>query len=233
MYPKKIAILQSNYIPWKGYFDLIANVDEFVLYDDVQYTKNDWRNRNIIISSEGPRWLTIPVGIDLKRKINEVKISDSWNLNHWKIISDNYKSAPHFLEIALWLKPLYLDRKYENLSELNRAFIEAICKYLNITTKISNSWDYKARGARSERLVNICLETKSTQYISGPSAQNYIDKDLFLKNQIELKWFSYDNYPTYSQIQSKKFIHEVSIIDLLFNCGNTSLSYLMNVKNFK
>lgn len=226
---KKIAILQSNYIPWKGYFDLIASVDEFIIYDDVQFTKNDWRNRNIINTSNGPVWLTVPVGKDIKRTIREVKIDSTWNKKHWNLIYQNYKNAPYFEDIALWLKAIYLENEYQTLSQLNRVLIESICNFLNITTKITNSWDYKSKGLRTERLVNICLESNAKEYISGPSAKSYINQQLFVENNIKLTWFNYDNYPIYHQMQ-EKFIHQVSIIDLLFNCGKSSYLYLKHIK---
>lgn len=140
---KKVAILQSNYIPWKGYFDMIATVDQFVLYDDVQFTKNDWRNRNQIMTPNGLHWLSVPVGQHTNRRIRDVLINDnSWQLKHWKALSLNYSRSPYFDEVALWLEPLYTKEHYRNLSILNRTLIEACCRYLNIFTHISNSWDY-------------------------------------------------------------------------------------------
>lgn len=97
---KKIAILQSNYVPWKGYFDLIAAVDEFILYDDMQFTKNDWRNRNQIKTPQGVQWLTVPVGKDIHRRIRDVQLVDGWQIKHWKTLESNYRRAAHFDAIA-------------------------------------------------------------------------------------------------------------------------------------
>ncbi|CAM5188627.1 putative protein [Castellaniella defragrans] len=129
---KKVAILQSNYIPWKGYFDLIAHVDEFILYDDVQFTKNDWRNRNRIKTPQGVQWLSIPVGQNINRRIRDVAIDARWQPVHWKTLAQNYRRAPHFTEIAEILEPLYSESAYQSLSQVNRRFIEAICGYLSI-----------------------------------------------------------------------------------------------------
>jgi len=113
---KKVAIVQSNYIPWKGYFDLIASVDEFILYDDVQFTKNDWRNRNRIKTPRGVEWLSIPVGKDINRRIRDVKINDlSWQKKHWMTLSGNYKRSAKFKEVAEFLEPLYLQKKFSYL----------------------------------------------------------------------------------------------------------------------
>jgi hypothetical protein len=138
---KRIAIIQSNYIPWKGYFDLIAGVDELIIYDDVQYTRRDWRNRNTIKTVQGLQWLTVPVKSkgNYLQKISEVIIDGkSWKESHWKSLSHNYKRAPYFKEVSVWLEPLYLDISHVYLSKLNRNFIDKICLYLEITTTIKS-----------------------------------------------------------------------------------------------
>lgn len=228
MHAKKLAILQSNYIPWKGYFDIIAAVDEFIIYDDVQFTKNDWRNRNKIKTASGFDWISIPVGKNIKRKICEVIIpNNGWQSRHWKALELSYSNAPHFLEITEFLKPLYLDNQYETLTELNVSFINAICNFLNIKTKISHSWEYGGAGGRSERLIDICLKAGATEYISGPSAKNYLDETFFLKNNINISWFDYCDYPVYPQLWGN-YQNEVTILDLLFNCGRDSYKYMKN-----
>jgi WbqC-like protein family len=223
---KKIAILQSNYIPWKGYFDVIAAVDEFILYDDMQFTKNDWRNRNQIKTQSGVQWLSVPVGQNIKRRIRDVQIPDSgWQTKHWKTIHANYAKSAFFDEIATWLEPIYLKEKHGNLSELNRRLIEAICGYLQITTKIKNSWDYELGEGKSERLVNLCRQAGANAYLSGPAAKAYINEQIFAEAAIKLEWFSYDAYPIYPQLWGD-FVHGVSIVDLLFNCGKTSPQFM-------
>lgn len=215
---KKVAILQSNYIPWKGYFDLIAAVDEFILYDDMQFTKNDWRNRNKIKTPDGVKWLTVPVGQDIRRRIRDVELRGQWQEKHWKSLKANYGRATHFTAIATWLEPLYLSSSYSHLSQLNRVLIEAICNYLEIHTTISNSWDYELKEGRTERLVHLCIGAGGTEYLSGPAARDYIEAQAFDGAGIKLSWFDYSNYPEYPQLWGQ-FVHEVSILDLLFNCG--------------
>lgn len=225
---KKIAILQSNYIPWKGYFDLIAAVDEFVIYDDMQFTRRDWRNRNQIKTSNGLQWLTVPVLVKGKyhQTIRETGIDGvEWTLSHWKSLVHNYRRAPYFEDIANLLKPLYSERKFKHLSELNRCFIEEINKYLGIKTKISNSWDYTLIEGKTERLFNICVQSCATEYISGPAAKGYIDEQIFSEGGIKLTWFDYDGYPEYPQLWGE-FNHGVTILDLLFNCGKESSSFM-------
>lgn len=228
---KKIAILQSNYIPWKGYFDLIAAVDEFILYDDMQFTRRDWRNRNQIKTPQGVQWLTVPVLVKGKyhQKIRETEINGSdWAIEHWKALSHNYRRAPYFTEIATWLEPLYLGKSYSHLSNLNRQFIEAICQYLGIRTVIKNSWDYSLVDGRTERLANLCLQARGTEYISGPAAKTYVDEKVFAEMGIKLTWFDYTGYPEYPQLWSD-FTHYVTILDLLFSCGKDTPRYMRYV----
>lgn len=219
---KSIAILQSNYIPWKGYFDLIASVDEFVLYDDMQFTKNDWRNRNKIKTPSGLQWISVPVGKNISRRIRDVAIVDhAWQAMHWKTIVSNYSRARCYDVAAELLERHYLRERHDNLSALNRTMIAAILEFLGISTKLSNSWEYDLVGNRVEKLVNICLQAGATTYVSGPSAREYIDEGLFAKSGIAVKWFDYTGYPDYPQLWGP-FVHEVSIVDLLFNCGKDS-----------
>ena len=226
---KRVAIVQSNYIPWKGYFDLIASVDEFILYDDVQYTKNDWRNRNLIKTTNGTFWLSIPTGQNIDRRIRDVEVnSHKWKIKHWKCIVQNYKKASYFDEIESLFEHIYMENKLTNLSKINRLFIENICAYLDITTIISNSWDYNLTGNRSERLVNLCLQANCSEYVSGPAAKNYLTEAEFVSQGIKVVWFDYSGYPEYPQLWGA-FIHNVSILDLLFNCGKDSALYMRYV----
>jgi WbqC-like protein family len=223
---KKIAILQSNYIPWKGYFDLIAAVDEFIIYDEMQFTKNDWRNRNKIKTPKGLEWLSIPVGADISRRIRDVTLLENgWQNKHLKTLETNYKRALHYNEVMQWLLPIYLNKEIKLLTEFNRLLIDAICQQLMIKTKITYSWDYYLSEGRTDRLVNFCEQTKSTIYISGPGARGYLDENLFKEKEIQVEWFDYSEYQPYTQLWGD-FEHGVSILDLLFNCGVDSINYM-------
>ena len=222
---KKIAILQSNYIPWKGYFDMIAAVDEFILYDDMQYTRRDWRNRNRIKTPQGLQWLTVPVQVKGKyhQKIRDTEIDGlEWAAIHWQTLEQNYRRTPYFDEIAAWLEPLYMSESCTHLSQLNRRFIEAVCDYLEINTIISNSWDYSLLDGKTERLANLCVQAGGTEYISGPAAKDYVEEQIFTDMGIKLTWFDYAGYPDYPQLWGE-FTHGVTILDLLFNCGKNSI----------
>jgi len=229
---KKIAIIQSNYIPWKGYFDMIAAVDEFIQFDEVQYTKGDWRNRNKIKTPQGVQWLTVPVVVKGKyfQKIIETEIDGNyWTSLHWKSIVHNYRRATYFSEIASWLEPIYHEESFNHISQLNYHFIKSICQYLAIDTKITSSTEYHLTDGKTERLAYLCTQAGGTEYISGPAAKNYIDEKVFKDRDIKLTWFDYAGYPSYSQLWGD-FVHEVTILDLLFNCGKKSSRYMRYVK---
>ncbi len=220
---KKIAILQSNYIPWKGYFDLIDSVDEFYIYDIAQYTKNDWRNRNQIKTENGIKWLTIPIKKkgSLQLKIKEVVIADDkWALKHLNIIEHVYKKSHYFDEVFPYIESLYEKASFlKHLSEINVLFITGICEIIDIKTAVFLVKDEQLLPSdRNEKLVSICLKAQASRYLSGPSAKEYLDTQLFEENGIEIEWMSYKNYTVYDQLYGD-FVHNVSILDVLFNVG--------------
>src|SRR2546421_1709387 len=177
MSSKRIAILQSNYIPWKGYFDMMNLVDEFILFDNMQYTRRDWRNRNIIKSPAGPKWLTIPVEVKGKysQEIKDIIISDrNWNRKHWKTIVHYYSQARHFSDYREIFEDLLLSTTEMRLSQINYRFIKAICSLLDIKTEITWSMDYQLTGEKTERLINLCKQAGATRYLTGPAARAYL-----------------------------------------------------------
>ena len=197
----KVAILQSNYIPWKGYFDIINSVDFFVVYDEVQYTKNDWRNRNMIKTAEGASWITIPTSQkNLSQKISETTVClKDWNKKHLKTIQYTYAKASCYKEFRDFFENLYLNVPSDNLSEINTYFLKNICEVLDIKTTFINSSDLDLIEGKTERLVDICQKLNATSYISGPAAKNYLDESLFHTSNIEVEWIDYSNYPVYPQ----------------------------------
>ena len=228
----KVAILQSNYIPWKGYFDLIAAVDVFVWYDEVQYTKQDWRNRNRIKTENGIKWISVPVTIKnlYEQSVFDTLIADSkFGPSHWSKLENAYRKAPYFLEISEWLKPIYLDQKYTHLVDINKKLITAICDYLKIDTEFKCSSEFNLVGDKTGKLVDLCKSIGATCYVSGPAAKSYLDKKLFADDGIEVSWFDYADYPEYPQLYGQ-FEHSVTVLDLLFNTGPESAKYMKLVK---
>jgi hypothetical protein len=226
---KKVAILQSCYIPWKGFFDLVRRVDEFILYDDAQFTKRDWRNRNRIKSANGPLWLTIPVAVKGKylQAIKDTHVSDlHWTERHWRSIQGSYARAPYYGMYKAILEELYLGCTSESLSEINFKFTARLCELLSIGTRLTWSMDYALADGRTERLVALCRQAGATEYLSGPAAREYIDPQLFEDAGIALTYMDYNGYPEYEQLYPP-FDHHVSVIDLLVHTGPEALAHML------
>lgn len=226
---KKVAILQSNYIPWKGYFDIIGSVDEFILYDDMQYTRRDWRNRNKIKTPQGLQWLTIPVVVKGKyyQKINETLVNGhDWIDDHWKGICMNYARAEYFSQYRDRIRSVYERcREEDYLSRINYMFLTEVCDILGLKTKITWSSDYHLVDGKTERLVGLVREAGGDYYLSGPAAKNYIVPELFEEAGIELAWMDYSGYPEYRQLHGE-FDHYVTILDLIFNEGENARRFM-------
>ena len=226
---KRIAIVQSSYIPWKGYFDLIRSTDEFILLDDVQFTRRDWRTRNRIKTQHGVAWLTVPVQSKghYHQSIESTLVADErWASRHWSTLRAAYGRAPFFKEYSATLAPLYECRPAgERVSEVNHAFITAICTLLGVTTPITWSSAYGACEGRNERLIDLCRMAGATDYLSGPSARGYLDEAAFASAGIRVQFADYSGYPEYPQ-PHPPFEHGVSMLDLLFCAGPDSLRFM-------
>ncbi len=216
----RAVVLQSNYLPWKGYFDLIGSADVFVYYDEVQYTKNDWRNRNRIYTKNGLQWLTIPVSRDsVKLKISEVRLPEvRWQEDHFKILHHGYRAARFFHQLEPLLHDFYRARTWTLLSELNRYCTGVIARLLGLTARFLDSKNFNLTGDRVERLVSLLRQIGATEYLSGPSARAYLNgsEPLFDQAGIRLLFKSYEGYPEYQQLRAP-FEHAVSIVDVLAN----------------
>jgi hypothetical protein len=219
---KRLAIVQSCYIPWKGYFDLIDRVDEFVLLDDAQFTRRDWRNRNRIKTPQGTQWLTLPVAVRGRylQRIDETVVSDpEWASRHWKTLHHAYATAPCFDDVRPEIEAAYERVAHEpRLSVVNRTLLEAVLPLLGIDTTLRWSTEYPGSGTRTDRLVEICVAAGAGVYVSGPSARAYLDEDAFGVHGIEVEWMHYDGYPEYPQVHPP-FEHAVTVLDLLFHTG--------------
>lgn len=229
-----MAILQSNYIPWKGYFDIIAAVDEFILLDNVQYTPRDWRNRNLVKTNAGLRWLTVPVRHGRQSRISEVTIATDqgdWTRKHIGTIQHAYAAAPQDGEVLPWLESLYrAAASIAHLSTLNRGLLTEICAFLGVKTPITWSTDYLSCDAldaldKNDRLIEICRRAGATTYLSGPAAKAYLDLPPWDGAGIGVEWMDYSDYPEYPQLHGP-FEHGVSIVDLLLMQGHEAGAWL-------
>ncbi len=233
MSENKVIITQSNYIPWKGYFDNIQQADIFVVYDDMQYTRRDWRNRNYIKTPQGLKWITIPVKVSGKyyQKINETVISDqNWVNDHLNQLRQNYNKSACYNETISWIENLYHEvLKKEYLTDINTYLLQEICRFLNIKTRIIDSRQFIMQTDKTDRLVEICKSLNATEYLTGPAAKSYMDESKFEKENIKLTYFNYEGYPEYPQLYPP-FEHGVTILDVIFNCGTSSRNYINRIK---
>jgi len=222
----RVGIIQPNYLPWRGYFDFINQVDLFILLDDVQYTERDWRNRNLIRSSQGLQWISVPV-IHTSRSqlINETRIdySQKWADKQLQTLKHSYGKTLYFDKYIDKLRAI-LNTEYPSISTLDTELIAWVCSELDITTPLVHSSELHVSGSKTDRLINILKQVGGTAYLSGPAAKDYLDVDMFRKEKIALEYKTY-SYKEYPQLHSG-FVGNVSIIDLLFNCGINSGEYL-------
>ncbi len=231
---KTVVITQSNYLPWRGYFDLLRTADEVILLDSVQYTRRDWRNRNRIKTASGAIWLTVPVEVSGRyfQAIDETRVSDpGWADNHRRTIDLAYRRAPHHAEVGGWLDALLASvAKQELISTINEALLRAICVRLGIHVPIRRCTDLLDREAMRDmdptaRLVNLAVAAGADRYISGPAAKAYLDESAFTRRGVSVDWMSYAGYPEYPQLWGE-FEPQVSIVDLLFNTGGSAPRFL-------
>ena len=230
---KTVAVVQSNYVPWKGYFDLIRTADEFVLYDDVQYTRRDWRNRNKIKTPDGVQWLTIPV--DVKGKFTQTiretaTAGGEWADNHRTRLHHAYGRAPFYTDYRETIDGWYAAAaELRSLSEVNALFLRQLCPLLGITTPIRDSADFKLDNPDpTGRLRDICVQSQATEYLSGPAARAYLDESVFERAGVAVRYMDYAGYPEYPQLHGP-FDHAVSVLDLLFMTGPRARDYLARV----
>lgn len=232
---KTVSIIQSNYVPWKGYFDIIGLSDEFILLDNVQFTKNDWRNRNRIKVGAGQPWLTIPVktGGRFGQTIAETEIADPrWAERHWSKVEATYRGLAGFKLHGPAIAAAYEAAAGQvMLSAVNRLFIERICQILGIRTEITDAARYPTSDEKTDRVVNLCKAAGATHYLSGPAAQAYIDQERFRSEGLALAYMDYAGYPEYEQV-NPPFEHGVSILDLLF-CAGEDASRFMKFPTFR
>lgn len=224
---RTLVVLQPGYLPWLGFFDQLKRSDVFVFYDEVQFDKNGWRNRNRIKSPAGPQWLTVPVRINsLSQRIFETEIDSRqpWARKHLGTIKQCYAKAPYLRRYLPELEELLAGRRWERLVDLDIAVIELFCAWLGIERPMLRASKLEITGERNERLLNMCRHFGARRYLSGNAAQGYLNADLFASHGIEVEWQNYQ-HPIYPQ-QHGEFVPFLSALDLLLNCGDKSSSII-------
>ncbi len=221
----KAAIIQSSFIPWKGYFDIIHDADIFVFLEDVQYTAHDWRSRNRIKTPGGVKWLSVPVAGGIRQQLWEARIDGrQWADKHKKTIHHSYASSPFYRCYRDEVFSIF-NGSYGTISELNIYAIKILAGLLGIETRLVNSRSLNTGGRKDDKLLEICRAVGAGEYISGPSARAYIHPEKFERAGIRLTYKSYLGYPEYPQLWDG-FEHNLSVIDLIFNCGERAPDYI-------
>jgi hypothetical protein len=230
-----VAIHQPQFLPWLGYFDKMRRADVFIILDNAQFKKNEWQNRNRIKMHAGWQWLTVPVIHHFGQLIRDVKINNhvNWKRKHINALQFHYKKTPFFDQYFQQLKTIY-DQDWEYLLDFNLALLNQIDSWLNYNTQFKMSSDLDVNEEGTVRLVNLCKSLGAETYLSGAGAKDYLDFELFQKNQIEVIVQNY-GHPAYTQFSENhngtNFVSNLSIIDLLFNCGQNSSAVLSGEKD--
>lgn len=228
------AILQPHYLPWIGYFDMIDRVDVFVLFDDVQFIKREWKNRNRIrktATSNETKWMTVPINKDSQRKlIKDALISNErdWVAEHGHSMIAVYRYAPYFDEYFPQLQEITKKHAERTLADLNIALLEYFCKIFGIQTRLVRSSELDTYGRREEKLLSLCKILNADFYLANNATAEYVEADFFRKEGIDFGMQDY-RHPRYEQkykTERLPFISYLSVVDLLFNCGTSSVEII-------
>lgn len=223
----RLAILQPSYLPWIGYFDQIAKVDQFVYLDDIQFTRRDWRNRNKIRTAEGWSWLTVPViqKNQFTQPLLETRIdsSSNWQMKHLNSIRHNYIKT-EFFDLYFPQIETIINKDCDLLLDLCLELTENLKNWLGISTPTVRSSDLNITEKKGDKILALCRKLKATNYLTGDLAKDYLNESEFLSYNIRLEYHNY-KHPSYLQ-RYPEFVPYMSIIDLLFNQGEKSLGIL-------
>ena len=219
---------QPVYLPWLGLFHKIALSDAFCYFDDVQYLKKDWNNRNKIKTLQGGIWRTVPVLSKGYRgkKIREIKIDNftNWQKKHWKSIYFAYKKAPYFSRYSDFLEEIY-EKEWHYLTDLNEYLLKYFLKELGINVEYHKASELNFEGQKSSLVLEMCKKLGADLFIFGALGKDYAEEAAFSQAGIKVYFQNYI-HPVYLQSE-RDFISHMSIIDLLFNCGPNSYGILM------
>ena len=221
-----VTIHQPQFLPWLGYFDKVDRSDVFCLLDTVQYKKNEFQNRNKIKTSQGWQWLTVPVTYRFPQRIYEVGVNQTvdWQRKHLRSLETSYGKAPFFEAYSARFEEFY-QQSYEMLVDVNVASLELLMELLGLERKVILASSLKVNTEDPTlRLVKICKALGGDAYLSGKDGAKYMDLDTFHSHQLELVFQDF-NHPEYPQCYGP-FEPNLSVVDLLFNCGPESLAII-------
>ena len=199
---------------------MIRNCDTFIFYDEVKYTKNDWRNRNQVCSDKGTHWITIQVSSDsVNKKINDVTLdyNKDWRQSHLSLLEFCYSKAPLFKkQLRPLMQHFLLEFQTNRLSELNQYIIKFISKEAGFKTQFKSSEDFNLDSGKIERLLSLLVQAGTNEYITGPAAKDYLagKESIFQDNGIKLIYYNYPDYKKYGP-QRDFYNKYISILDFL------------------
>lgn len=223
-----VAIHQPNFLPWSGYFYKLHKASVFVFLDNVQFTKNSFQNRVKIKTSQGEKWLTIPVLHKFGQTTRDVKINNNekWREKHLKGFKVNYGRSAHFETVYSLLSEIYFQKEWDVMADFNITLIRRLCNYIGIQTTMLRSSSMDVSGSSTELLIDLIKKINGRIYLSGKGGANYQDVDRFGDAEISIQYTDFEQ-PVYTQLWGE-FVAGLSIVDLLFNCGEKSLFYLLD-----
>ena len=220
---------QPCYLPWLGLFHKIAQADRYISFNQVQYQAKDWNNRNRIKTSQGPAWLSVPVlrkgRLDSSFENILINNNVNWGRKHWNSLKLNYSKAPHFKKYADYFEDVF-SRDWVLLSSLNESMLQWFLDTLSLNIKVESAGDFNFAGQKNDLVLDMCKKMGATTYIFGSKGKEYADVNAFKNNDINVIFDQY-NHPEYPQ-KYGGFTSHLSIVDLLFNCGEDSLEILMS-----
>lgn len=216
----RLVILQPFYLPYAGVFELVRMADTFVIYDDVQFVKQNWQHRNQIMGPNGPQWLTVPVHRRHGAPILDVTLVDDqpWQAKHWRALEMAYEGARHGPWVLEALQPHYTETEWSRLVDLNLATFSTLCELLGVDATFLRSSELGIGGSASDRVLAHCTELGATHYLSGPAARAYLDEPSFEQAGVELEYLDFE-HPVYPQAFGDDFVPYLSVVDMLANLG--------------
>jgi hypothetical protein len=230
---KRVTLLQSNYLPWRGYFDFMAKSDEFIVYDSCQYTVNDWRNRNQVKMLDGVRWITVPVitkGRFGQRIVDAEVVDHKWAKTHLGTLTTSVSKAAFGKPVLDLLGDCYARAgKSRWLHEINVSFLETIHSYLGFECRLTDDSEYGLESiadlSPSAKVAELVRRAGGDRYLTGPRGLDYLEPADFTAREIAIEVLDYSTLAPYPQLYGE-FVDHLSVIDLLANVGAESASHL-------
>lgn len=220
--------MQPTYLPWPGFFELIARSHTFVFLDDAKLEKSSWHVRNRILINQAASFITVELSADRLSLIKEANLAETnWRKKHAQSLKLTYARAPFGEEVLGIVLPIIENGRQKTLADINIELITCFCQYFGIKTNLIRSSELAIEGKKSERLIEICRRLDASHYYSPAGSRDYIEEeDLFPRSGVALTYQDFPSRP-YTQFNSNDFVPYLSTVDLAANLGKTaSIAYI-------